>query len=117
MTEILGAPAKVEGRTICLPRARLQRQKGSQIVELTLVLLPALMFLFLILDVAYAVYTKSTLQYAVAQGVRYAVTSGTIGAMGARASVQTVVQANAFGRLNSTSGTATGTNGWNGIYV
>lgn len=93
------------------------RQRGSQILELTLVLLPALMFLFLILDVAYAVYTKSTLQYAVAQGVRYAVTSQTIGTMGQRASIQTIVQANSFGRLKATSGAATGVNGWNNIYV
>lgn len=84
---------------------------------MTLVLLPALMFLFLILDVAWAVYTKATLQYAVAQGVRYAVTSQTIGTMGQRASIQTVVQASAFGRLGGTSGAATGVNGWNRIYV
>lgn len=99
------------------PRLRRHRQRGSQILELTLVLLPALMFLFLILDVAYAVYTKSTLQYAVAQGVRYAVTSATIGTMGQRASIQTIVQNNSFGRLKSTSGAATGVNGWNSIYV
>ena len=80
-------------------------------------LLPALMFLFLILDVAYAVYTKSTLQYAVAQGVRFAITSQTVGTMGQRASIQTVVQANSFGRLYGTAGAATGVNGWNSIYV
>lgn len=99
------------------PSSRRRRQRGSQILEYTLVLLPALGFLFLILDVAWAVYSRSTLQYAVAQGVRYAVTSQTIGTMGQRASIQTVVQLNAFGRLNGTTGTATGVNGWNSIYV
>jgi len=81
------------------------------------VLMPMLMFLFLILDIAWAVYSRSTLQYAVGEGVRYAVTSQTIGTMGLRASVQTVVQQNAFGRLNSTAGAATGVDGWNSIYV
>jgi len=81
------------------------------------VLLPMLGFLFLILDISWAVYSRSTLQYAVAQGVRYAVTSQTTGTMGLRASIQTVVQDNAFGRLRTTAGAATGVNGWNGIYV
>jgi Flp pilus assembly protein TadG len=95
----------------------LRRQRGSDILEFTLVLLPLLGFLFLILDVSWAVYSRSTLQYAVAQGVRYAVTSQTMSGMGQRASVQSVVQKAAFGKLNKTSGTATGVNGWNNIYV
>ncbi|HEX3748533.1 MAG TPA: TadE/TadG family type IV pilus assembly protein [Bryobacteraceae bacterium] len=86
-------------------------------MEFTLVLLPMLGFTFLIIDVAWAVYTRSTLQYAVSQGVRYAVTSQTITGMGQRASIQTVVQNASFGKLNQTSGAATGTNGWNNIYV
>ena len=98
-------------------RLRKQRQRGAEMLEFTLVLLPLLGFLFLILNVAWAVYTRSTLQYAVAQGVRYAVTSQTMSGMGARASIQKVVQSNAFGRLGATSGSATGVNGWNNIYV
>jgi Flp pilus assembly protein TadG len=92
-------------------------RRGSQILEFTLVLLPLLGFLFLILDIAWAVYTRSTLQYAVAQGVRYAITSQTLSGMGQRASIQTIVQHNAFGKLNGTTGVATGVNGWNNIYV
>jgi Flp pilus assembly protein TadG len=99
------------------PSLRRRSQRGSEILEFTLVLLPSLGFLFLILNVAWAVYSRSTLQYAVAQGVRYAVTSQTISGMGQRASIQTVVQNNAFGKLRTTSGAATGVNGWNGIYV
>jgi hypothetical protein len=53
----------------------------------------------------------------VAQGARYAVTSQTLSGMGQRASIQTIVQNNAFGKLTSTSGTATGVNGWNNIHV
>ena len=99
------------------PRSRRRRERGSEILEFTLVLLPSLGFLFLILNVAWAVYSRSTLQYAVTQGVRYAVTSATMTGMGQRASIQTIVQNNAFGRLRTTSGAATGVNGWNNIYV
>jgi Flp pilus assembly protein TadG len=103
----------------CAPvtRPRRSRRKGSQILEFTLVLIPFLGFLFLILDVAWSVYSRATLQYAVAQGARYAVTSQTMSGMGQRASIQTMVQKNAFGRLSGTSGAATGVNGWNSIYV
>lgn len=111
----MAAPGKSRGSRPLGSRRR--GQSGSEILEFTLVLLPSLGFLFLILSVGWAVYTRSTLQFAVAQGVRYAVTSQTVSGMGQRASIQTVVQANAFGRLNGTSGAATGTNGWNNIYV
>jgi Flp pilus assembly protein TadG len=72
-------------------------------LEFTLVMLPTLMFLFLLLDVAWAVYSRSTLQYAVAQGVRYAVTSQTITGLGQKDSIRTIVQRNAFGRLGANS--------------
>lgn len=71
-------------------------------LEFTLAFLPFIGFLFLILNIAWAVYSRSTLQYAVAQGVRYAVTSQTIAGKGQRASIQTVVQGNAFGKLAAT---------------
>jgi Flp pilus assembly protein TadG len=86
-------------------------------LEFTLAFLPVLGFVFLILNIAWAVYSRATLQYAVAQGVRYAVTSQTTGGMGQRASVQSVVQSHAFGALKATAGAATGVNGWNNIYV
>ncbi|MEI9975366.1 MAG: TadE/TadG family type IV pilus assembly protein [Ignavibacteriota bacterium] len=111
----------LEPKTSCPAKtrsiSRRAAQKGSEILEFSLVLLPMLGFLFLILDIAWAVYSRSTLQYAVAQGVRYAVTSQTLNGMGQRASIQTIVQNNAFGRLRTTPGAATGVNGWNNIYV
>ena len=86
---------------------RKRRQRGSQIVEYTLAFLPMLMFIFLILNVAWAIYTRATLQYAVAQGVRYAVTSqtGKVGGvqLGQIDSIRTVVQRSAFGRLGKDS--------------
>lgn len=72
-------------------------------LEFTLVLLPFLGLLFLLLDISWAVYTRSTLQYAVAQGVRYAVTSQTISGLGQKDSIRTIVQQNAFGRLGKDS--------------
>ena len=84
-------------------RLRKQKQRGSEMVEFTLVMLPMLMFLFLTLNVAWAVYSRATLQYAVAQGVRFAVTSQTIGGLGQKDSIKTVVQQNAFGRLGADS--------------
>jgi len=95
---------------------RKRRQRDSELVEFTLVLLPFLGFTFLTLNIAWAVYTRATLQHAVSEGVRYAITSQVMTGMGARASVQTYVQQHAFGRLNGNSGTL-GANGWNNISV
>jgi len=91
---------------------------GSQILELTLVLLPALMFVFLILVRRLGgVYAGCP---AVCRGAgcalcHYQQTVSGLGHSGLP--IQTVVQYNAFGHLNATSGTATGTNGGNSIYV
>jgi Flp pilus assembly protein TadG len=86
-------------------RLRKQRQRGTEMLEFTLVILPVLGFVFLLLNVAWAVYSRATLQYAVSQGVRYAITSQTISGLGQKDSIRTVVQRNAFGNLgaNSTS--------------
>ena len=46
-----------------------------EILEFTLVFLPLLGFTCLIIDMGWAIYVRSTLQYAVRQGCRYAVTS------------------------------------------
>jgi Flp pilus assembly protein TadG len=82
-------------------------------LEFTLAMLPVLGFLFLLMDVAWAVYTRSTLQYAVSQGVRYAITSQTMTGLGQKDSIRTVVQRNAFGRLGSNSSDP----GWSKIQV
>ena len=85
------------------PGLRKQKQRGSEMLEFTLVILPMLGFVFLILNIAWAVYSRSTLQYAVAQGLRYAVTSQTMTGLGQKDSIRTVVQQNAFGRLGANS--------------
>ncbi len=75
-------------------------------VEVSLVLLPLCALIFLILDMAWAFYVRSTLQNAVREGVRYAITSQTITGMGQDASIKTVVQQNATGLLSGGPGLA-----------
>jgi Flp pilus assembly protein TadG len=74
-------------------------RKGSELLEFGLVITPMLGFAFLIIDLAWAVFTRSTLQYAVREGVRYAVTSQTMTGMGQKDSIKTVVQQSALGLL------------------
>jgi hypothetical protein len=82
------------------------RERGSQSVELALVLVPLCALVFLIMDMAWAFYVKSTLQNAVREGVRYAVTSQTMPAIGQDNSIKTIVQQNAMGLLSGTGGVA-----------
>jgi|HubBroStandDraft_5_1064220.scaffolds.fasta_scaffold467148_2 Flp pilus assembly protein TadG len=81
-------------------------ERGSQVIELALVLLPLCALVFLILDIAWAFYVKATLQNAVREGVRYAVTSQTMTGLGQDASIKTVVQQNAMGLLSGSAGVA-----------
>jgi len=70
---------------LCLPTAspagrplsagRRRRSRGSELIEFTLVMLPLFALIFMFLDIAWAVYVKSTLQQAVRMGVRYGVTN------------------------------------------
>lgn len=63
-------------------------------------MLPLLALMFAILDLSIAIFAKNTVQFAVCQGVRYAVTSRTLPGMGHDASIQTVVQGYTLGFLN-----------------
>ncbi len=81
-----------------------RRSRGSQLIEFSLVLLPLLALVFLTIDAAWMVFAKASVQYAVRQGVRYAVTSQTQPGKGQDASIRSVVQQNAFGFLNGPDG-------------
>jgi Flp pilus assembly protein TadG len=117
MTEYLGPP-ELERYKPKRSVSYKKNQKGSEILEFTLVLLPMLGFIFLILDIGWAVYSRSVLQYAVAEGVRFAVTDQTVNGLNQKASIQTIVQQHAFGRLGAPSaGVADGTCGWHSICV
>ncbi len=82
----------------------LRREEGSNLVEFSLVLLPLLAIIFLIMDSAWMIFAKASLQFAVRQGVRYAVTSQTMPGMGQDASIKSVVQQNAMGFLSGSAG-------------
>jgi Flp pilus assembly protein TadG len=82
------------------------RERGSQVVEMAFVLLPLCAMVFLIMDMAWAFYVKATLQNAVREGVRYAITSQTMSGLGQDASIQAVVQTNAMGLLPGSAGAA-----------
>ena len=77
-----------------------RKERGSQTLEMALCLLPLIGLNFLILSIGWAIFTKATLQHAVAEGVRYAITSRTMPNMGQDASIKTTVQQNAMGFLS-----------------
>jgi hypothetical protein len=90
-------------------RNKRKPRRGVELIEFTLVLLPMLGFLFLLLDLGWAVYRRATLQFAVREGCRYAVTNRTMAltdsngkAYGMIDSVKYVVQQRAIGFLGST---------------
>jgi Flp pilus assembly protein TadG len=98
-----------------------KRRRGVEIIEFTLVLLPLLGFTFLLLDLGWVVYRRATLQFAVREGCRYAVTNqvrtdlkdANGNSYGMVDSVKAVVQSSAMGFLGNTpSGT-----GWASIQV
>jgi len=72
-------------------------------VEGALAILPLLAVLFGVVDLAVAVFVQNMAQFAVRQGVRYAITSQTMTGMGQDASIKTVVQDYTMGFLNSLS--------------
>lgn len=77
-------------------------------MEFTLVLLPLLAILFLLIDVSWAIFAKSTIIYAVRTGVRTGITiTGTQATAAGETLTQMVkatVQANSLGFLNGATG-------------
>jgi len=91
-------------------RRRTNRRKGAEMLEFTLAFLPMLIMIFVLLDVAWAIFVKSTLQYAVRAGVRKGITITGTQATAAGTCltqiVKTTVQSNALGLLAGSSGLA-----------
>ena len=101
-------------------RPQRNRRRGVEIVEFTLVLLPLLGFTFLLLDLGWAVYKRATLQFAVREGCRFAITNRLVALTDANGksygmidSVKSVVQSRAVGFL----GSRTTDPGWASIQV
>ena len=63
---------------------------------------------FALMDFSMAIFIKNTMQYAVRQGVRYAVTSQVQSGYGHDASIKNVISTNAMGFLNFAAPTGTG---------
>jgi Flp pilus assembly protein TadG len=100
---------------------RKRKQSGSELIEFTLCLLPMLGIVFLIIDIAWGLYGRSSLQHAVKMGVRYAITSQTLTACNAGGgqvqSIKKVVQVNAMGFLDGTNLTQQGAGQTGPLYV
>lgn len=78
-----------------------RRDDGSELTEMSLVILPLVAILFLIINVSWILFARSSLQEAVREGVRYAVTGQTMSGECLTASVQQVVQQNSFGFITT----------------
>lgn len=84
------------------PRRR--RRRGNALMEMAIIAVPLFGLLFSIIDFGLAIFIRSTLQHAVREGVRFAVTYETIGGQCQDASITTKVQQSAMGFLNGTTG-------------
>lgn len=83
---------------------RRRRQRGNTFVETALIFLPLFAIIFAIIDFGLVVFIRSTLQHAVREGARYAVTYQLKPGYGHDGSIKAVVQQNAIGFLSGTSG-------------
>jgi Flp pilus assembly protein TadG len=91
-------------------RPKSSRRRGSALLEGVLAILPLLAVMFTVLDLSIAIFGKNTVQFAVCQGVRYAVTSQTLPSMGQDASIKSVVQGYTLGLLDALSADHVGAN-------
>ena len=85
-------------RPISARRKRVQR--GNQLVEVALIFLPLCALLFGLFDFSVAIFMRATMQTAVREGVRYAVTYATLPSMCQDASIKQIVKNSASGFLS-----------------
>lgn len=84
---------------LSFPRRR--RQRGNAMLETGLVFLPLFALIFAIIDFSLAIFVQSTLQHAVREGVRYAVTFQTQDGLCHDDSIKNIVVQNAMGFLST----------------
>jgi Flp pilus assembly protein TadG len=93
---------------------------GNALVEWMLVLLPTFALITAFFDVSFALFSWSTIQNAVREGCRYAITFQTNGGQGQDASVKTIVAQNSMGLVTVAGGLINvnyfGTNPATGVY-
>ena len=80
---------------------RKRSQRGNQLVEVALIFLPLCALLFGIFDFSVAIFMRATMQNAVREGVRYAVTFDTLPSMCQDASIKQIVKNSAAGFLSA----------------
>ena len=80
---------------------RKRSQLGNQLVEVSLIFLPLCALLFGIFDFSVAIFMRATMQSAVREGVRYAVTYDTLPSMCQDASIKQIVKNSAGGFLSA----------------
>lgn len=83
------------------PRRRARR--GAQLIEMALVIVPFLAILLVFFDICMVMFRWTTLQNAVREGSRYAVTFRRAGGLGQDASIKQVVQNHALGIVSATA--------------
>ena len=89
-------------RTLKTSARRRRSSGGNVIVECAFTLVPLFALILGFIDVGMMVYRWSTLQNAVREGCRYAITFQTNGALGQDASIQQVVASYAMGIVKTT---------------
>lgn len=80
--------------------ARRSRESGASLVEAALIILPFLALFMALFDFGMMIFLKNTMQFAVRQGCRYAITSQVLTGQGQVASIQSQVNTYSFGFLN-----------------
>src|SRR5580704_16436162 len=83
--------------TAMIQRRRKHKSGGNAVLEIALVMLPTLAIICAFFDISIALFSWSTIQNAVREGCRYAITFQTNGGQGQDASVETIVQQNSMG--------------------
>lgn len=76
-----------------------RRRRGNTFVEAGLILLPFMALVLGITEYSLALFVRTTMQHAVREGVRYAVTFQTLPSMCQDASIKEIVRRNAMGFL------------------
>jgi len=87
--------------------ARKSRERGSEPVEATLIFIPLLLMTFLMLDLSMVLFLRTTMQEAVREGARYAITAQNTTGPCQDDSIKAVVKTYALGFLKSTTAAAT----------
>lgn len=78
-----------------------QTQRGNQLLEVSLVFFPMFALFLALVDIPIGLFLRATMQHAVREGVRYAVTHRTLSGMCQDASIRYVVKGAAAGFLAS----------------